>query len=568
ESDSNSPFSLTSQVYQIPDLYQEPKIGGIAYVFKLTPIRSLLIIPLRYHQQCIGCLTLFRHEIETETLWAGRNHPDSRNSLPRQSFEAWREVVRGQALPWRADEIKLARTLGIHLYTAVMERRLKEMILHHSYHDSLTGLPNRLLFHERLSLALANIQLTPGEVLAVIFLDLDGFKTINDTLGHAVGDELLKRVAERLINLLNIDDTIARWGGDEFTILLSSLPNVEKASTIALKILAALSVPFHFHEQELYIKGSLGIAIAPYHGNDAETLLKHADAALHGAKQQGRNTYQLYNTAIGSKVEKRLAIENNLYKAIEREEFILYYQPQFCLKTGKIVGVEALIRWQSRELGFVSPAQFIPLAEETGAIIPIGEWVLQTACLQHRYWQELGLSPIQVAINLSGRQFQDQRLLKMIQRVLETTGMNPNYLEFEITESIAIQDTGLTISILNKLRELGVQTSIDDFGTGYSSLSSLKHFPLDKIKIDQSFIRDLTTDSHDAAIVRAVVALGHGLDLKVVAEGVETEEQYQFLKSLKCNVVQGYYLSRPLAAQMITSLLLEKQGKLEKSQSK
>jgi len=548
---------VVSHLYTIPDLYEEASLESLVPAFSGSGIRSILIVPLQYHQQCVGCLTIFRSEIETETLWAGRSNGDARNLRPRTSFEAWREVIKGQTQAWTPEEIKLAQALGTHLYMAVMQRRVEDMIKHQASHDRLTGLPNRMLFDDRLSLALAHTH-RYGEMLAVVFLDLDGFKTVNDTLGHAVGDQLLKSVAERLRGCLRSGDILARWGGDEFTLLLSPISSAEDTAQIATEILETLNAPLQIDQQELYINASLGIALAPYHGEDADTLLKNADAAMYRAKQQGRNNYQLYTPAIGTKAQERLVLENNLYKALERQEFRLHYQPQIDLQTGEIVGMEALIRWQSRESGLISPSLFIPLAEEMGLIGSIGEWVLWTACAQNRAWQSLGLPPVRMAVNLSARQFQQKNLVKIIAQVLESTKLEPHYLELEITESIAMQDMNLTISVLRTLRSMGIQIAIDDFGTGYSSLSSLKHFPLDKLKIDQSFVRELVTDSYDAAIITAVVALGHGLKLEVIAEGVETQEQLKFLRSVKCDGVQGYYLSRPLPAQEATNLFINK----------
>jgi diguanylate cyclase (GGDEF)-like protein len=505
----------------------------------------------------VGCLTIFRNEIETETLWAGHRNSDTRNLRPRASFEAWREVTEGQAKPWTPEDIKLAQALGIHLYMAVMQRRVEAMLQHQASHDRLTGLPNRMLFDERLSLALAHTH-RYGEILAVVFLDLDNFKTINDTLGHAVGDRLLQIVAERLRGCLRPEDVLARWGGDEFTLLLFPIGNAEDTAKIATKILDTLNAPLKLEGQELHIKASLGIALAPYDGEDAETLLKNADAAMYRAKQQGRNNYQLYTSAIGTKAQERLVLENNLYKALERQEFRLHYQPQIDLRTGEIVGMEALIRWQNQELGFISPSLFIPLAEEMGLINAIGEWVLWTACAQNRTWQSLGLPAIRMAVNLSALQFQQKNLVNIIAQVLESTKLEARYLELEITESIAMHDIPVTISVLRTLRSMGIQIAVDDFGTGYSSLSSLKHFPLDKLKIDQSFVRELVTDSFDAAIVKALIALGHGLKLNVIAEGVETQEQLAFLRSVKCDGMQGYLLSRPLSAENATNLFINR----------
>ena len=557
-SSNNSGDGVISHLYTIPDLYKESALQPLLSAFSDSTICSLLIVPLQYHQQIVGCLTIFRSEIETETMWAGRLERDTRNHRPRASFEAWREITKGQAQPWTPEEIKLAQAIGIHLYMAVMQKRVEETIRHQASHDHLTGLPNRLLFDDRLSLALAQIN-HHGDILAVVFLDLDSFKTINDTLGHAVGDQLLKRVAERLTGCLRETDVLARWGGDEFTLLLSPINNPDEAALIAKQIIETLNIPLKFNGQELHIKASLGIAFAPYDGDDAETLLKNADAAMYRSKQQGRNNYQFYTQAIGTKAQERLVLENNLYKALERQEFCLHYQPQIDLQTGQIVGMEALIRWQSPVLGFVSPGVFIPIAEEMGLINTIGEWVLWTACIQNKSWQSLGLPPIRMAVNLSALQFQEKNLVTTIAQTLEETKLEPEYLELEITESMAMQDIPLTVSVLQTLRSMGIQIAIDDFGTGYSSLSSLKHFPLDKLKIDQSFIRELVTDSYDAAIINALLALGQGLKLEVVAEGVETQEQLNFLREVKCDGVQGYLLSRPLPTPEATVCLSKKE---------
>jgi len=543
-----------SQIYIITDIYQEPQFKELIPAFKSTGIRSLLIVPLRYHQQCVGCLTIFRNEIETETLWAGRLIKDKKNSRPRKSFQAWRDLKKGQIKDWNQDEIKLAQALGLHLYMAVLQKRVEDTIKHQASHDSLTGLPNRLLFNDRLSLELAHLQQS-GEMLAVVFLDLDYFKNINDTLGHATGDQLLQQVAQRLQTCLREGDLVARWGGDEFTILLPGVQIAENAVHIVERILQVISAPFDFSNQEFYVKASIGIAFAPYDGEDAETLLKNADAAMYKAKHKGRNNYQVYTPAIGDKALERMVLENNLYKALQREEFLLHYQPQLDITTGEIVGMEALIRWQSVQKGLIRPDHFIPVAEETGLIVPIGEWVLRIACQQNKLWQQAGLPPIRIAVNLSARQFQQQDLVKTIAKVLHETGLEPDYLEIEITETIAIQDVDFTIAVLHSLRSMGIHISMDDFGTGYSSLWSLKRFPLDKLKIDRSFIHDFISHPKDAAIITAIIDLGHALNLKLIAEGVETAEQLKFLSSINCDGIQGYLFSPPVTAQAATEIL-------------
>ncbi|MCL1466328.1 EAL domain-containing protein [Argonema galeatum] len=437
----------------------------------------------------------------------------------------------------------------------ITERRMAEQtIRYQALHDLLTDLPNRILFNERLSAALSNAADSQG-MLAVMFLDLDRFKTINDTLGHVFGDQLLQIVAERLTNCLWQHDTVARWGGDEFTLLLPQISCVEDAGRIAKIILDALKQPFNIEGHQLYISSSIGIAFYPYDGEDAETLIRNADVALYRAKEQGRNNYQFYKAAMNSEASELLILENKLHQALERGEFVVYYQPQVNTTTGKITEMEALVRWQHPDLGLISPAKFIPLAEENGLILPIGEWVLRTACAQNKVWQDAGFPSLCVAVNLSARQFQQPNLVEMVARVLSETGLLPCFLELEITESIAMQNLDFTRAILKDLHSMGVSISMDDFGTGYSSLSYLKKFPLDKLKIDQSFVRELTTDPNDAAIISAIAALGKVLNLKMVAEGVETEEQRDFLQSIQCEYMQGYLFSRPLSAKDATQIL-------------
>lgn len=545
----------------ILDFSQVEPRNELAESFTNTPIRSALVVSLRYQHQCMGWLTIFRNGYDTEILWAGRQNADGRNHLPRQSFEAWCELKTNQSPQWQPDELKLVQTIGIHLYMAAMQKRVEVMLRHEASHDRLTALPNRLLFDEQLTLALLNAQ-QHGEMLAVAFLDLDRFKTVNDTLGHTFGDQLLKQVSHRLQTCLRKWDIVARWGGDEFTLLFPHFTYIEDISRVARRILEVLSTPFFLREQELYISASLGIALFPYDGEDAAVLLKNADTAMYRAKQQGRNNYQFYSPEMNTKAREQLELETDLRKALAKNELLLHYQPQVDINSGEILSLEALLRWQHPQLGLVPPNQFIQIAEETGLICPIGDWVIRTACAQHQAWCAAGLPPIRIAVNLSARQFQQRDLVKTILQALQETNTAPCYLELEITESVAMHDVELTVAVLKELRQMGIQIAMDDFGTGYSSLNSIKHFPLHTIKIDQSFVRDLLSEPSDAAIARAVIALGQGLYLKVLAEGVETIEQLEFLRSLGCQAAQGYLFSRPLPPDRVTELLQQSQTKV------
>jgi diguanylate cyclase (GGDEF)-like protein len=423
-----------------------------------------------------------------------------------------------------------------------------------AHYDFLTNLPNRTTFRDRLTVALA--QATRNrKMLAILFVDLDRFKTIVDTLGHTIGDLVLRGVAERLGASLEEGDTLARMGGDEFVILLPLINRADRAVRVAQRVLEAIKPPFHFEHNELHITMSIGITLYPYDGEDADTLLKNADTALYRAKEQGRNNYQLYTPAMNARAFERLALENSLRKAVERREFLVYFQPQVDLKTGAIVGTEALLRWQHPDLGIVYPSEFISIAEETGLITQLGDWVLRTACTYNKSWQKAGFAPMTVAVNLSARQFQQQDLVESVARILRETGLEPKWLEIEITESIAMQNADYTNVLLRGLKSMGVRVALDDFGTGYSSLSYLKKFPIDTLKIDQSFVRDLTKDPNDAAIANAVIVLAHSLKLKVIAEGVETKEQEAFLREHECDITQGFLFSVPLPAASLESLL-------------
>jgi diguanylate cyclase (GGDEF)-like protein/PAS domain S-box-containing protein len=549
--DQRSAGWYSHYVYNIHDLDQDAQLHPLASAFAATSIHSILIVPLQYQQQYIGCLSIFRHWIDPETERLDGFHEAKHNIHSYQSPEASKQQPIVQS--WSQEEIKLAQALATHLYMSVMQKRVEDTIRHQASHDRLTELPNRLLFDDRLTLALRQAN-QHGEMLAVMFLDLDRFKSINDTLGHAIGDQLLQQVAQRIAGCLKQSDTIARWGGDEFTLILPHLHSAEDITKIARRILNTLETPFEFNQQELHITASIGIALAPYDGEDAETLLKNADIAMYRAKQGGKNSFQLYASEMNVQALDHLVLVNDLYKALDRGEFLLHYQPQVNLQTGKIVALEALIRWQHPQRGMVPPDQFIAIAEETGQINAIGEWVLRTACAQNRAWQMAGLPPVRVAVNLSGRQFQ-QNLTHLIAQILSNTGLEPQYLEVEITETIAMQDLALTIAVLKELQKMGITISMDDFGTGYSSLATLKQFPLHTLKIDREFIKDLPTNSKDAAVIQAIVSLGHGLNLEVVAEGVETLQQWEFLQSINCDAMQGYLFSKPIASEAIMQLV-------------
>lgn len=436
-------------------------------------------------------------------------------------------------------------------------QRAEDRLNYLAHYDSLTNLPNRVLFVDRLGQALSRAPWRKRFV-AVMFLDLDNFKRINDTLGHNVGDLLLKEVAKRLTASVRAGDAVSRLGGDEFTIILADVAQPQHVFNIARMILETVSKPYMLDKHELFLTTSIGISLFPNDGEDSETILKNADTAMYKAKELGKNNYQLYSNEMNIRAIERLSLESNLRHAVEQEEFTLHFQPIIDTKTGDILGAEALIRWQHPTLGIVSPGQFIPLAEETGLIIPIGEWVIRTACAQVKAWQDEGLPPLGIAINLSARQFQQKDLFSSVKSILQPSGFDPKYLELELTESIFLQNVESTTITLRDLHSLGIEISIDDFGTGYSSLSYLKRFPIGTLKIDQSFVRDITSDPDDAAIVNAIIIIAHSLNMKVIAEGVETEDQFQFLREHHCDKVQGFLVSRPLPAEAFKKLLKER----------
>lgn len=427
-------------------------------------------------------------------------------------------------------------------------------IEHLAYHDALTGLPNRPLFMDRLIVAVAQSHRT-GEKLGVLFLDLDRFKDINDSLGHSVGDQLLKSFAERIDRCTREGDTLARFGGDEFTLLVPQILSVEDVAKIGQKIIDELKVPFMIGERELFVSTSIGVSIYPTDGLDAETLVRNADTAMYRAKDSGRDNYQLYAPAMNAQALERLALENMLRKAIAQNELTLHYQPLVDAGTHRVTGMEALIRWHHPDRGLLAPGHFISVAEVSGLIIPIGEWVIHTALRQLKKWQREFGSTLRMSINLSARQFQQQDLVDQIRAAVAEHGIDPTSLELEITESHAMQNAEGTIRTLRELKRIGVRIAMDDFGTGYSSLNYLKRFPIDTLKLDQAFVRGVMTDPSDAAIVSAVISMAHSLDLEVVAEGVETEGQLSFLQGHHCDIIQGFLFSAPLPVDEMVSYL-------------
>ncbi len=442
-----------------------------------------------------------------------------------------------------------------------IERKMAEDRIHFmANHDALTGLPNRTLLEDRLSQAVLHARRYDRWV-TVLFVDLDNFKFVNDSLGHNAGDELLKTIAKRMVDCVRATDTVVRLGGDEFVVVLSDQPkSADAISETVKKIQSAIAEPVRLERHDLRVTGSIGIANYPDDGVDAETLLANADAAMYRAKDVGRDNFQLYTPELNTKVHGKFLLQEELRNAVARSEFVLHYQPQVDLRTGRVFAVEALVRWQHPKLGMVPPVKFIPMAEETGLIVPIGDWVLREACRQNKAWQDAGLPPMAVSVNVSARQFKEKNLINRVVRTLRDSGLEARYLELELTESLIMQDVELAVAMMKDLQSLGVQLSIDDFGTGYSSLSALKTFPVARLKIDKSFIDGLLADENDKAVAAAVISLGRTLNLRVIAEGVETEAQAAFLRDINCDEMQGYLFSKPVPAQAIEELLKTTSG--------
>ncbi|MBA3659748.1 MAG: EAL domain-containing protein [Gemmatimonadales bacterium] len=495
-----------------------------------TGANGFIVLPLRYQGQLSGVITLT-----------------------------------GRALAPDDDDLLQARRLADQVAVALANARMLHQVRTLAYVDSLTGLPNRLSYKERLAAAL-DAAGRARQLVAVFFIDLDHFSRINDTLGHEAGDQLLQEVATRLRSCCReredevgpasalLIPEVARLGGDEFTVIMPGLADAQDAAKLARRMLSSFAHPVRFGTHELFVNASIGIAVYPSDGEDLETLLMHADTAMYKAKEQGGSSYQSYSRAMSATALQRLTLENDLRRALERQEFAVHYQPIMDARDGRVIGAEALLRWQHPELGLLLPLEFIPLAEENGLIVPMGEWILERACIQNHDWQAAGLPPIRVSVNLSCRQL-TRTLPDTVARLLRESGLAPNYLGLELTESVLVNHQKGGPDTMHALRAMGLHLSVDDFGTGYSSFAYLKHFPLDTLKIDRTFVRDIASDPDDAAITTAIIAMGHALGLRVTAEGVETEAHVALLQAQGCDELQGYHFGRPMEARAFADFL-------------
>ena len=479
--------------------------------------------------------------------------------------EFWNKRKNGEDYAQRLSITAITDEAGkVQQYAALIgditkRKQDEERIRYQANYDSLTGLPNRTLFLDRLNLALARMK-RGHEKLGLMFIDLDGFKLVNDTLGHELGDLLLQEAARRLSQSVRRGDTIARLGGDEFTVIMPDLEDPRNGSMVAQRILDTLAKPYNLDEHEAFVSGSIGITVYPDDGDNASHLLRNADAAMYRAKEQGKANYQFFTADLNEEVKERLVLKNSLIKARQGKEFALHYQPKLEIRSGRVTSVEALMRWNNQEFGIVSPAKFIPIMEETGMVMEIGEWVIRTACTQYRKWRDEGLAPLRVAVNLSARQLREPNFISVVERVLKKTGVAPEALEIEITENMLMTDATNSVVALDTLHDMGIHIAMDDFGTGYSSLNYLKRFPIDTIKIDGTFIADIETNPEEVEIVKAIITMGHSLNRRVAAEGVETKGQLSILKEYGCDEIQGYYLCPPKPAESMTAFLRENTG--------
>jgi diguanylate cyclase (GGDEF)-like protein/PAS domain S-box-containing protein len=494
--------------------------------------------------------------------------PPEHHRLDEEAFE--KLMAFGACAPFEKDLLKQDGTPLPVLFGAAMHdeeiacfvvdlsqnKQTQEKLNHLAYHDALTDLPNQVLFKDRLKQSIA-LSRRNDHLQAVLLLNLDRFKTINDSLGYTAGDRLLQSVAQRLTSCVRESDTVARFGGDEFAVLLTNIPRAQDAANVARAIKQALDQAFIFEDQEIFVSSSIGISMYPHDGRDTAGLLKTAGVALDRAKVQGGNNFHFYTAGGTTRALKQLVLESNIRSGLERSEFVVQYQPQVDIHSFQLVGMEALVRWQHPHFGVLYPGEFISLAEESGLIIALGDFVMRTSCAQNKTWQDRGLMSMRVSVNFSARQFQQPTFIADVSHILKETNLDPRWLELELTESSIMKDPEEAIEKLHELKLMGISVAIDDFGTGYSSLNYLKRFPIDTLKIDKTFVSDVCKDPHDTAIVRAIINLGHALDLMVIAEGVETKEQLQYLSALECDVVQGFLFSKALSAKAFEELLIE-----------
>ncbi|KQX68445.1 EAL domain-containing protein [Paenibacillus sp. Root444D2] len=523
---------------------------------KITSINPMLEKILGYSPENIMDVNLFEYAISTEKQEVIRHIEQALLGNPQQFTMGFltKEGTTRDLFITCGPTVVNDQIVGVYgIAKDITEQKQAEQIIHRmAYFDEITGLPNRSNFQECMAETLEKARNNDNALVGLMFLDLDKFKQVNDTLGHHTGDLLLIDVSKRIIQSVPEGSIVSRLGGDEFTIIFPNLSHIDEVIPVADVILQALAEPFYLNKRELYITTSIGICIYPEHGTDVETLIRNADASMYRAKESGGNTYSVYSKSIQELNEAKHKIHSNLHKAIEREEFYLHFQPKIDLTNDKINGVEALIRWKNQELGQMSPVQFIPIAEESGLILPIGEWVLSTACRQNKAWQDAGFPPIVMSVNLSSIQLQNEHLVRTIGQILRETELDPQWLEIEITESMLLQNTQHTMKVLEEIKELGISISIDDFGVGYSSLSYLKHFSFDYLKMDKSFIDNLNMSPKDELIISGIIKLAHSLNMKVIAEGVESSEQLSYLREQGCDGVQGYLISRPIPADEFT----------------
>lgn len=512
-------------IISISDIEElSPKASKEKEIFEQHNIKSLIFIPLTGKDITLGVLC----------------------------FASMKE-----AIPWQSNYQDWMKLLANILTDALVRVNAEKEISYMAYYDSLTGLPNRRLFKYQLEQAIYLARRTE-EFIGVISLDLDSFKAVNDTMGHDAGDEVISQLAVRISQCLRKHDIISRFGGDEFSIMLTSIKQIEYIEKVTNKIMKSFVKPMTVKGQDFFVTASIGIAVYPLDGEDAETLIKNADLAMYASKDMGKKQYTLCSPNMKEDAIKRMQLTNSLHKALKRDEFLLYYQPQINVETKEIMGLEALIRWKNPELGMIPPNVFIPLAEQTGLIEPIGQWVLQTACQQNKQWQLSGLPPVRIAVNLSAKQLRNTKLINFIADTLDKNGLEAQYLELEITESAALNESGTVIRGLNEMKGLGVTIAIDDFGTEYSSLSRLKTLPVDRIKIDMQFVRGISESNKDEAITKSIIQLAKNLDLKVLAEGVETEKQFEFFEKEMCDEVQGYYFYKPMPTDEVGIILTKK----------